>query len=135
MNYTFHWHQAFEALPAMLAGALVTLETAVLSMVIGVACGIGLALARNSGSRAARGFATAWIETARNTPTPIPTATVTASFAIFLSFASTGHGINRIREAIGVVGQTPVAAQPPCPPVCKAPDGGSPFCGPRMRHY
>jgi polar amino acid transport system permease protein len=68
MNYTFHWHQAFEALPAMLAGALVTLETAVLSMVIGVAGGIALALARNSANRAARGFATAWIETARNTP-------------------------------------------------------------------
>ena len=81
MNYTFHWHQAFEALPAMLAGALVTLETAVLSMVIGVACGIGLALARNSGSRAARGFATAWIETARNTP---------ALFQIYMTYFGLG---------------------------------------------
>ena len=39
MNYTFHWHQALEALPAMLAGALVTVETAILSMLIGIACG------------------------------------------------------------------------------------------------
>ena len=68
MKYTFHWHQAFEALPAMLAGALVTLEIALLSMLIGVVCGIGLALARNSTHRLARGFATVWIETARNTP-------------------------------------------------------------------
>jgi len=81
MNYTFHWHQAFEALPAMLAGALVTLETAVLSMVIGIACGIGLALARNSGNRAARGFATAWIETARNTP---------ALFQIYMTYFGLG---------------------------------------------
>ena len=68
MKYTFHWHQAFEALPAMLAGALVTLEIALLSMLIGVVCGIGLALARNSTYRLARGFAAVWIETARNTP-------------------------------------------------------------------
>ena len=68
MNYTFHWHQAFQALPAMLGGALVTIEIAVLSMVIGTVCGIALALARNAKSRVARGFASVWIETARNTP-------------------------------------------------------------------
>ncbi len=68
MNYTFHWHQAFEALPSMLGGALVTIQIAVLSMVVGVACGIALALARNSQLRLARGAAMAWIETARNTP-------------------------------------------------------------------
>jgi hydroxyproline transport system permease protein len=68
MNYTFHWHQAFQALPAMLGGALVTLEVALLSMLIGTVCGIALALARNAKSRAARGIATVWIETARNTP-------------------------------------------------------------------
>jgi polar amino acid transport system permease protein len=68
VNYTFHWHQAFQALPAMLEGALVTIEVAVLSMLIGTGCGIALALARNSRVRLARGVATVWIETARNTP-------------------------------------------------------------------
>ena len=68
MKYTFHWHQAFEALPDMLRGALVTVEIAVLSMVVGVVCAILLALARNSGFVAARAFASVWIETARNTP-------------------------------------------------------------------
>lgn len=68
MNYTFHWHQAFQALPAMLGGALVTIEVAVLSMLIGTVCGIALALARNAGNRLARGVATLWIEAARNTP-------------------------------------------------------------------
>ena len=68
MNYTFHWHQAFQALPDMLRGALITVEIAVLSMVIGIACAIVLALARNSGIAAARAAANVWIETARNTP-------------------------------------------------------------------
>jgi His/Glu/Gln/Arg/opine family amino acid ABC transporter permease subunit len=81
MNYTFHWHQAFEALPDMLAGALVTVQTAVLSMVIGIACGIALALARNSEYRIARGFATTWIETARNTP---------ALFQIYMTYFGLG---------------------------------------------
>ena len=68
VNYTFHWHQAFQALPAMLGGALVTIEIAVLSMVIGdgLRCRAGArAQLRN---RLARGFATVWVETARNTP-------------------------------------------------------------------
>ena len=47
-NYTFHWRPAFQALPAMLEGALVTLQLAVLSMLIGVAIGIVLALMTNS---------------------------------------------------------------------------------------
>ena len=81
MKYTFHWHQAFEALPAMLAGALVTIEIAVLSMLIGILCGIGLALARNAKSRVARGFATTWIETARNTP---------ALFQIYMTYFGLG---------------------------------------------
>ncbi len=68
MNYTFHWHQAFQALPAMLRGALVTVEIAVLSMIVGIACGILLALARNSDVRPARAVAGLWIEVARNTP-------------------------------------------------------------------
>ena len=68
MNYTFHWHQAFQALPAMFGGAWVTVQIAVLSMAIGTVCAIALALARNSKAQAARAFASVWIETARNTP-------------------------------------------------------------------
>jgi His/Glu/Gln/Arg/opine family amino acid ABC transporter permease subunit len=68
MNYTFHWHQAFAALPDMFGGALITVEIAVLSMVVGIVCAIALALARNSGFGPARSIAAVWIETARNTP-------------------------------------------------------------------
>ncbi len=67
-NYTFQWNQALRALPQMLDGALVTLQVAVLSMVIGMAIAIALTLFRLSGNRLLGGFATAWVEVARNTP-------------------------------------------------------------------
>jgi len=67
-NYTFHWNQALKALPHMLDGALVTLQIALLSMIIGLACALALTLFRLSGNRIFGGFATAWVEIARNTP-------------------------------------------------------------------
>ncbi|WP_234186929.1 amino acid ABC transporter permease [Shinella sp. NM-101] len=67
-SYSFHWNQAFKALPQMLDGALVTLQIAILSMVIGVAVALALTLFRLSGNRFLGGFATAWVEIARNTP-------------------------------------------------------------------
>ena len=67
-NYTFHWNQALKALPQMLDGALVTLQIALLSMIIGMAIAIALTLFRLSGNRLLGGFATAWVEIARNTP-------------------------------------------------------------------
>ncbi|MBD9374723.1 amino acid ABC transporter permease [Rhizobium sp. ARZ01] len=67
-SYTFHWNQALRALPQMLDGALVTLQIALLSMAIGLAIAIALTLFRLSGNRILSGFATAWVEIARNTP-------------------------------------------------------------------
>ncbi|WP_281978955.1 amino acid ABC transporter permease [Pseudorhizobium flavum] len=67
-NYTFHWNQALRALPQMLDGALVTLQVAVLSMVIGLACAFALTVFRLSGNRVLSGFAAVWVEVARNTP-------------------------------------------------------------------
>ena len=67
-EYTFQWRQAFRALPQMLEGALVTLEIAILSMLIGIVVAVLLAVARNSPSRWLRAPATAWVEVARNTP-------------------------------------------------------------------
>jgi hydroxyproline transport system permease protein len=68
LNYTFHWNQAFKALPQMLDGAVVTLQIALLSMVLGVALALTLTAFRLSGSRILSGFATTWVEIARNTP-------------------------------------------------------------------
>lgn len=68
LNYTFHWNQAFKALPQMLDGAVVTLQIALLSMVLGLALALTLTAFRLSGNRILNGFATTWVEIARNTP-------------------------------------------------------------------
>lgn len=81
MTYTFHWYPALQALPEMLAGALVTIEVAVLSMLIGVGLGIVLALGRNSKNRLLYGLSTAWVEGARNTP---------ALFQIYMAYFGLG---------------------------------------------
>ncbi|SAK48338.1 amino acid ABC transporter permease [Caballeronia pedi] len=67
-DYTFQWRPAFEALPQMLEGTLVTLEVAVASMLIGGVIGIALAIARDSSIGIARAIASAWVAAARNTP-------------------------------------------------------------------
>ncbi|GHC39468.1 ABC transporter permease [Gemmobacter nanjingensis] len=67
-GYTFQWNQALARLPKMLDGALVTMEVAVLSMLIGIALAILLTLLRLSGARPLRAIASGWVEIARNTP-------------------------------------------------------------------
>jgi His/Glu/Gln/Arg/opine family amino acid ABC transporter permease subunit len=67
-SYTFQWNQAFNRLPQMLDGAWVTMQIAVLSMVLGILFAIVLTGCRLSGNRILNGFATTWIEVARNTP-------------------------------------------------------------------
>lgn len=85
-NYTFQWNQAFQRLPRMLDGALVTMEIAIISMVLGIALAIILTLFRRSGSRILRGFAQTWVEVARNTP---------ALFQIYMAhFGIAGFGIH-----------------------------------------
>ncbi|WP_282610035.1 amino acid ABC transporter permease [Pelagibius sp. Alg239-R121] len=68
MDYTFHWRPVFRALPDLLDAGLLTMEVAILSMVIGIVTGLLLALARLTGAAPLRWFATTWIEVARNTP-------------------------------------------------------------------
>ncbi|MDH2328167.1 amino acid ABC transporter permease [Cereibacter sp. SYSU M97828] len=67
-NYTFRWNQAFNALPRLLEGALVTLEIALLSMLIGIVIAILLTGCRLSGNRVLSAIARTWVEVARNTP-------------------------------------------------------------------
>jgi hydroxyproline transport system permease protein len=81
-HYTFHWRPALQALPQMLQGALVTLELAVLSMLVGVAIAIVLALMKNSKSRILNVLASIWIEVARNTP---------ALFQIYMAYFGLGQ--------------------------------------------
>ncbi|HRO13286.1 MAG TPA: amino acid ABC transporter permease [Amaricoccus sp.] len=67
-NYSFRWNQALNSLPQMLEGALVTMEIAILSMVIGILVAIMLTVFRLSGSRVLSAISTTWVEIARNTP-------------------------------------------------------------------
>ncbi len=67
-NYTFRWRQAFQRLPELFDGALVTLQIALLSMAMGIAFAVLLAVARNAKSRWVSAPATVWVEVARNTP-------------------------------------------------------------------
>lgn len=67
-NYNFRWNQAFASLPQMLEGALVTMEIALLSMLIGIVIAVLLTVCRISGNRLLSGIATTWVEIARNTP-------------------------------------------------------------------
>jgi polar amino acid transport system permease protein len=95
-NYTFHWYQAFRALPDMLAGALVTLEIALLSMLLGVTLAVLLALARNSRFAALRMVAWTWVEVARNTP---------ALFQIYMAYfglASVGVMLDSYLAPLGI---------------------------------
>nr|WP_281355309.1 amino acid ABC transporter permease [Sneathiella aquimaris] len=52
----------------MLNAGLLTLEVAILSMILGIVIGLLLAIARISAPAPIRMFATAWVEIARNTP-------------------------------------------------------------------
>jgi polar amino acid transport system permease protein len=85
-NYNFRWNQALNSLPQMLEGALVTIEIAVLSMVIGIFIAIVLTLFRLSENRTLSAITTTWVEIARNTP---------ALFQIYMvHFGLGGFGIH-----------------------------------------
>jgi len=68
LTFAFHWNQAIKALPQMLEGALVTLQIAVLSVIIRLIWAIGLVLCRRSGNIVLTSFAAVWVEVACNTP-------------------------------------------------------------------
>ena len=68
MDYEFLWRPVFQALPQMLKASLVTIEIAILSMVIGTICALFLFFARESKHFIVRFLSGVWIEVARNTP-------------------------------------------------------------------
>ena len=67
-DYTFHWRAAFKALPDMLDGAVVTFQTAALSMIFGVIIALLLTLIRQGDNRWLKGFGDLRVSIARNTP-------------------------------------------------------------------
>lgn len=67
-NYNFHWRPVFKSLPDLLEAGLLTLQVAVLSMLIGIVIGLALAIIRLNMRGPLYWFATSWVELARNTP-------------------------------------------------------------------
>lgn len=67
-DYTFRWNTALKALPDMLDGSWVTVETAVLSMLFGILIALGLTAMRTTRNPLMRGFSNIWVSIARNTP-------------------------------------------------------------------
>lgn len=68
MSYNIQWSAIRRALPAMLDGALVTIEVAAISMVLGVMLALVLTVMRESPFRILKGIAMTWVSIARNTP-------------------------------------------------------------------
>jgi len=81
MEYEFHWNIVFQKMPQLLSGAFVTLHVSVLSMLIGIAIAVLLAIAKMSDSKILSLPATLWVEIARNTP---------ALFQIYMAYFGLG---------------------------------------------
>lgn len=67
-DYSFQWRSALRALPDMLTGAIVTFETAALSMIFGVLIALALTVMREAKHPLLRGLSNGWVSIARNTP-------------------------------------------------------------------
>ena len=67
-NYNFHWRPVMKSLPDLLEAARLTLQVAVLAMVIGIIIGLCLALVRMHLKGPVYWLASGWVELARNTP-------------------------------------------------------------------
>ncbi|APW64727.1 ABC transporter permease [Poseidonibacter parvus] len=80
-DYTFHWITVWNVLPEMLSAAVVTLEVAILSIVLGLIIAIFLSLGKESENEFARTTSIIWIEIARNTP---------ALFQIYMAYFGLG---------------------------------------------
>jgi His/Glu/Gln/Arg/opine family amino acid ABC transporter permease subunit len=67
-GYQFYWSIVWTALPQLLAGAWVSLQITILSLVIGTLIALPMAVARQGQSGWGYRFSTAWVELSRNTP-------------------------------------------------------------------
>ncbi|EAR62778.1 amino acid ABC transporter permease [Neptuniibacter caesariensis] len=81
MDYEFHWNIVFQKMPELLQGAFVTLHVSVLSMVLGIAIAVFLAIAKMNNTKPFNYVAVGWIEIARNTP---------ALFQIYMAYFGLG---------------------------------------------
>lgn len=81
MDYDFYWTIVWQKWPALLQGALLTLQVTALSMLIGTALAMPLALMRLRKAGLLYLLATTWVEVSRNTP---------ALFQIYMAYFGLG---------------------------------------------
>lgn len=97
-DYTFQWGAALKALPDLLDGAVVTFNTAALSMIFGVLIALILSVMRETKNPFLNGIANTWVSIARNTP---------ALFQIYLMYFGVGaFGLHASSWAALVIGIT-----------------------------
>src|SRR5260370_5019477 len=72
MTYVFQFGAVFASFPALLAGALLTIELSAGAMVFGLALAVACAFAKTSGRRWLRWSVTFYVEAIRNTPFLVP---------------------------------------------------------------
>lgn len=80
-DYSFHWITVWNVFPEMLSAALVTLQVAIISMILGLIIGIFLSLGKESSNEFFRTPSVLWIELSRNTP---------ALFQIYMAYFGLG---------------------------------------------
>jgi len=68
VTYVFQFGAVFASFPALLAGALLTIELSAGAMVIGLMLAVACAFAKTSGRRWLRWLVTCYVEAIRNTP-------------------------------------------------------------------
>ncbi len=123
MNYRFQWAAPLRSLPDMLAGALVTLETSLLAVVMGIAIAVLLALCSRSGNGLLKSVAAVWVSIARNTPALFQIYMVYfglgslgiqldsyPSLIIGITFNNAGYLTEAFRGGLGAVPETQVRA-------------------------
>jgi hydroxyproline transport system permease protein len=81
LDYTFYWSMVWPKLPEMIDGALLTIGTTALSILLGTLLALPLALMRRTSRGLPYKFSTAWVELSRNTP---------ALFQIYMAYFGLG---------------------------------------------
>jgi His/Glu/Gln/Arg/opine family amino acid ABC transporter permease subunit len=122
-DYTFHWRPALKALPDMMAGAWITIETAALSMIFGVLIALALTAMRETRNAPLRGFANVWVSVARNTPALFQIymlyfglgsfgLQISSGFALLagITFNNAGYLAENFRGGLKAVPQTQIRA-------------------------
>ncbi|RXJ98818.1 ABC transporter permease [Arcobacter sp. CECT 8986] len=94
-EYSFHWITVWNVFPEMLSAALVTLQVAILSMVLGLIIGIFLSLGKDSSNEFYRTPSVVWIELSRNTP---------ALFQIYMAYFGLGSFGIHLSPYVAVLG-------------------------------